>query len=75
MTKFRMNIEVHAENEHEAKVFYEATKHQGMGGKMTVAASGEKEYWTVDIDPELEGVALDELRKQLDFLESIERTV
>lgn len=75
MTKFRMNIEVHAENEHEAKSFYEATKHLGSGGKMTVASSGENEYWTVDIDPDLEGVTLDELRKQLDFLESIERTI
>lgn len=75
MTKFRMNIEIHAEDEKEAKAFYEATKHLGLGGKMTAAATEHSEYWTVDISPELEGVTLDELRKQIDFLESIERTL
>jgi len=76
MTKYRMSIEIHAETESDAKAFYEATKNITEEGATLTGATGYgKEYWTVSVDQPTDGVTLDELRKQLDYLESIERNL
>lgn len=76
MTKYRMSIEIHADDEGQAKVFYEKVKDLHEEGATLTGATGYgKEYWTVSIDQPVDGMTLDELRKQLDLLESIERTL
>lgn len=76
MTKYRMSIEIHADTEQEAKTFYERVKNiNEEGAKLTGSTSYGNEYWTVYIDQPIDAMTLDELRKQLDLLESIERTI
>lgn len=76
MTKYRMSIEIHADNEGEANAFYEKVKDLHEEGATLTGATGYgKEYWTVSIEQPVDGMTLDELRKQLDLLESIERTL
>lgn len=76
MTKYRMSIEIHADSEAEAKTFYEGVKNLHEEGATLFGSTGfGSELWTVEIKQPIDATTLDELRKELDLLESIERTI
>lgn len=75
MAKYKLDLHIHADNEHEAKAFYDATKHIGLGGSVTLASAGNTEYWTVNVNTHSEEYTLQELKELIEQLESIEATL